>query len=666
MKTPLTYQYIKEFVNLLGADAKNCYYNLKETKPLKGFFIQDFYKDFYTKFETVPVLFLSFVDKDRTNTVYLWQMNRQCPYQNGTNHMVLDSRTAALNLKPHPSMLLLAKITPGDKEQILDATFFGEQKIVVKSISSDTNTMIWRLYKIKNFYPIAKINPYQQITVANDRFSYEIRLDFVKQAPQIRLELFKTKVDEEQVIDFTKNDSEVKTEKKKSIEVREIPSSELYQIHESSFTEKAEFSDYSCIVFLDKNTGSALLWREDYFHFSVFPEAANFNTMHQLNDKLYLINEKYDVFELATLNFETSLRKADITIDPFPVVENIIKQPRKAYEFYSNIYFPQIIYLNKSEIHTALLRKTEYLERKTLVDLEEHLKKCKSFNWSLCAGPDPNSYIIACVFNQYMYIYSVTPTEIFEKPIWSRVIELSTDNKETEYDIVASSTGKIYLSRELHHGSLQLIEVSYETSSIRTLFSHDYKLEVKEIQKSGQPFKKALEEDFFAQIDGEKGISFIRFDNEPFYVDTGNLVYVSPLSLINPQDTEASPEKKKVEKGDKNQDQDKKLFKKLEKTKVEISHNNNRASAMEESKEAMKDLRADISSKMKDVKKFDEEYKAYEKEKEKGKDKEKGKVLKEPVGVSKESIKLYQDLKTEKKKMDKQREKEKTQRKKER
>ena len=702
MTTPLTHQLMKEFVNVLGSEAKNCYYNLKETCPLKNNQVLDTYRDFYTNFETVPMLFLSLISRDKVNAVYLWQMNRKCPYQKGTNQLVLDSRASRLDLKPHPSLLLLAKITPHKGEQIVSTKLIGDNKLVVKFMSTETETMIFRLYKIKNFYPIAKVNPEKLTTLGNDKYSFELHLKIPNQGKTkqkmlnkdhteeskidenesveekifIELELWKKLTLEEQNFDVTKKDQQNIIQDKTLIEEKIVEGSfSSFDLNEFSFSETIVDKALGRVYYLDKKTGSVLVWKEETFQLSFFPEIADFKAVYHQKDKLYIVNEKLmTVFELSLKNFPTiELKDVNSEFKPAPTtLENIVKQPNKLYDFLPDEKSPQLLFLNDSQICRAFLKNYSDSEQKPFLSLEDKFKKSKSFNWGICVGDGSSYALLVFLSNQFLYIFIIHFDEPESCSSHNKIVQLSQHLKEgKDYEIIGSSPGKIYLSRNHSHSqSLDLIEVNFDFNE-GALFSSDYVPEIKEIQKTGQPFSREIGENFFSQIDEEKGVSFIRFENEPFYNDTVNLMYDVPITLVNPREATGNTQQKADDINSENiKEQEKKLLKKIAKTKVEISHSNKREEAVEESKEALKELRADISLRMKEVKDFDIEYQKLErmgnKEKGKDKDKEKVKVLKEPIGVSKESIRLYQDIKTEKKKLDKQRDKEKIQRKKDR
>lgn len=161
---PLTGYMIKDFATILGEEALAYFRYLKRIRPVDDEVFET-YKGFYAKFQTIPMLFLSVVpDKG----VYLWQVNRFCPYKKGSNHMILDSKAMKADVKAQISILMLAKIAPEKGEEIVDALFTGEGHVCTKSTTSEQHLVI-RSYRIKDFIEIARVNPFIQDMSANDK-----------------------------------------------------------------------------------------------------------------------------------------------------------------------------------------------------------------------------------------------------------------------------------------------------------------------------------------------------------------------------------------------------------------------------------------------------------------------------------------------------------------
>lgn len=167
--TSLNKKMVQELTSQLGQDAQDCLENIKDIEVVQSTHIIEAYRDLHTKYETLPALFFSFTPE---KIVYLWQINKMCPYKKD-NDFALDSSSLALKTCPHLSFLLLAKIKPDDQGEIVEAKLLGDSTLYTQIKGVDGEQTI-RFYNIEAFRNSARINPFAQEVLANKYYSHKI------------------------------------------------------------------------------------------------------------------------------------------------------------------------------------------------------------------------------------------------------------------------------------------------------------------------------------------------------------------------------------------------------------------------------------------------------------------------------------------------------------
>jgi len=701
----LTSQMIRDLALLIGPEAKNCYFNLKEIQPLKNTQVLQTFRDLYHKFETVPVLFLSLVFKDNAQVVYLWQINKKCPYQKGTDIMVLDSKSQKLDVMPHPSLLVLAKIKPLKGEQILDAKLINDHQLLVKSRKIDQKNSatyyVFRMYKVKDFWGTSKVNPYREEILAGDVFSYELQIKFhaipstINSAVPNSLEfsLFRrTNVEDLSMMVPSDNnplDQTQSIDKKKLIEMKtcDYPGTQNSWLKENIFSELIYDETQQRFFMFDKETSTVLRWQANDIAVEHNSEVKELDSVVKIKDDIFFTSNNA-VYKLDTETLKLIFTDTDMVTYPI-LLENIISQPRKFHDFVTFCNEPYAIMLVNTIFRSVPIGKHHH---KDLCNIKDHLKTSKTLSWTTYMM-ESETPILVYICNNFLYIKNLfwaldsqgsAPEEkIIILPSESSSLgaaenaspsSIQPTNKITDknqkghhlhkefkqswdWEILGFSSKKLYLCKKfLNQQSVQLVEMSFDVS-INRLFSEDFIPDFQQIKKEDYyllPFDGKVS----AQMDRKEEIVFVSFENEPFYNDEVNLMYNVPMSLKNPQEIEEKAqiikEEKKTEDNDK---ENKNYFKKMEKAKVEISHKKDINQGLEVTKEALKSLRGNISTKMGEVQEFNKKYLDQEKNPKKEKVK-----LNDPGKVNIEGVQLYQEIKTEKKKMNKQRDKEKTKR----
>ncbi len=706
LDTNLTSQLMKELALILGPEAKNCYFNLKEISQLRNAQVLQTFRDVYSKFETIPVLFLSFVQNHKEQIVYLWQINRKCPYQKGTEFMVLDSKSQKLDVMPHPSLLVLAKIKPFKGEEIIDAKLIGDYQLMVKSRgSSEGPYYIFRLYNVKDFYGTSKVNPYREEILAGDVYSYEFQVKRLpSENPLLEVSLYKRlnieelgmmKQQQQQIPpsdpQATPSNSDLlnttqSIDRNTLILQQSCEYSSQQWPRDNLFSEMITIDDHQMFYLIDKETCSIIRFHENTFALATFPEAKNVSKIHRSGQSLTLISND-NVYEVSD-DLQLISTGAEIITHPI-LLENIASQPQKFYDFFTYNGESHAIMLNNTIFRSISIEKSN--DRPVdLFNIRDALKTSKSLSWtSYMMGISSPSPLLFYVCNNFLHVRDIhqalelssintrekiiaLPSEMTSEWANNKAGGAQKDHKGVkeqrqswDWEIIGFSSRKLYLSRKfVNQQSVQLVEMNILVG-VEGLFSEDFLPEFKFIRKEDY-YLMPFDLEMFAQFDIRQEIVFISFENEPFYHDEVNLMYNVQLSLKNPQEEDNQKDMKKAEGSTKKEDKENKeknFYKKMEKAKVEISHKKDINKGLEETKEALKNIRGDISSKMGEVQEFNKKYLDQEKNAKKNQDKEKVKLT-DPGKVNKDGVQLYQEIKTEKKKINKQRDKEKTMRKK--
>jgi len=557
------------------------------------------------------------------------------------------------------------------------------------------------MYKVKDFWGTSKVNPYREEILAGDVFSHELHIKLLEVPSSIdsavpsslEFSLFRrTNVEDlSMMVPTNENplDQTQSLDRKKLIEQKSCN----YTGTESFWRKDNIFSDFiydeaqQRLFMFDKETSTILKWQAQSIAVENNSEGKEFNSVTKVRDDIFLTCNN-SLFRLDTETLKPIFTETDMVTYPI-LLENIISQPRKFHDFVTFCNEPYAIMLVNTIFRSVPIGK---LHHKDLCNIKDHLKTSKTLSWTTYMM-ESETPILVYICNNFLYIKNlfwaldsqgtapeekiiILPSEssTAENPSPSTIPTNKVPEKKEnqnrghhhshkefkqswDWEILGFSSKKLYLCKKfLNQQSVQLVEMSFDVS-IDRLFSEDFIPEFQQIKKEDY-YLLPLDGEISAQMDRKEEIVFVSFENEPFYSDEVNLMYNVPMSLKNPQEIEEKAQSVKEErKTEDNDKENKNYFKKMEKAKVEISHKKDINQGLQVTKEALKSLRGNISTKMGEVQEFNKKYL----EQEKNPKKEKVK-LKDPGKVDIEGVQLYQEIKTEKKKMNKQRDKEKTQR----
>ena len=667
---PLTSILLKDIAKLFGKHAKSCYYNLKEVKPLTDPQILAKYGELHSNLSTVSQLFLSF-EKD----VYLWQINRKCPFRKGTDYFSTDARGKSTNLKQHPSLLVLARITPELNEVIMDASFFGETMIMVKSTAPQPNSkpdVILRLYNIENFVHTARVNPLLEDINANDEYTYKLimskKCTQEESNNQLECTMLWRKTLEEVRREFAEDDTEEQKKLKllnreTVVETASYPHlTQVFNDAEAWFCDSAFeiLLEDKTLVLIDKDSATLLMWKGNGFQLIHYPKAGSFESVYHWKDYCYLVNDEYQVYKLdlkALPNVE--LENPQSTFSPSPAtLSNIKHQPKKLYEFTVITNKPYIAYLSDTEFKILSLEAEDENDYYKPIEYKEKLKSAKSFTWRMNSDKHSDySYGLKLFIVRDNYLDVIT----YDGGEAIKSVELKSEaSLHRLWEIVCLDSEVILYGRLLNKIDLQIIKVNAndghsfsvqdDLTDNNRLFQHD----------SAEPAPVQITDRFI----------LIRFDSEPYYIGKQNLMYDEPLSLLNPSEEKRKQDGNADTQENLNQNKNgtQKTLVQIQKKMGDISNASDFSTGIEEAKQAMKELRGDIASKKAATYEFNKEYDKQQKQQQQQKQSQKGadkkeEKLKEPERVKKETTKVYSDLKSEKNKLSKAREKDKQKRK---
>lgn len=118
-------------------------------------------------------MFCSYIPEQ---AVCLWQINRYGPIDGENPHqMVVNAGPKASKIGRYISFLLLAKITCIGNEKIIDTKLFEDNQLLVTSQTGDRE-LIFRLYNVKDFAEIARVNPFNQEILANTLYLFKLSI----------------------------------------------------------------------------------------------------------------------------------------------------------------------------------------------------------------------------------------------------------------------------------------------------------------------------------------------------------------------------------------------------------------------------------------------------------------------------------------------------------
>jgi len=307
---PLTDQIMKECVLNLGQDAKNCYYGLLEFKTLhihKDNHIFEKFKDLYSAFKTLQVIYLSITHKAETSNnrkveaVYVWQMNQRCPCTKEEKEqdvsLMTDVKSHLTSKKYLPSILVLAKIVPEIDEEILGAKLLENDKLLIQSTSRLENEVIYKIYNITDFEVSARVNPFHHNVLANSLYSWKLKIHSYEDKSHLSLWKKYTLEEELDQHNESSDDYELITiEKEKKLQ--EITSDTLLSTNNLSVL--IEKSSQGWTVFIDKQTLSFIVWKDNTIHITntanIIGSLQTFEVFK--GDTCVLINKKGEIFTL--------------------------------------------------------------------------------------------------------------------------------------------------------------------------------------------------------------------------------------------------------------------------------------------------------------------------------------------------------------------------------
>lgn len=299
---PLNQDIIRDFASLLGAEALE-YLNAMNQIERVSSEVFEAYKGLYNKYQTIPVLFLSYLPG---KAIYVWQVNRLCPIKKRSHYMVLDTRSIALETINNISILMLAKIVPEEGEEMIGGGFIGGRGEIYVQSRIGKEQLIIRQYKLTDLVEIARINPFKQEILANNRHYSKLVIKgaqtTVEAKENLDISLWKrksTKEIEQEMIGLASDEMQ-SIVREKIVQRNASFESNILAITRLNIFNLVLGTQNGVTLLFDSYTSSVLAWREDSFFISSFENKKVFSGKAEKNS--LFVNEKSEMREII---FET-------------------------------------------------------------------------------------------------------------------------------------------------------------------------------------------------------------------------------------------------------------------------------------------------------------------------------------------------------------------------
>ena len=544
---------LQDLTELLDQDAKSCYDGLQEFENLANTGIPDHFRSIYELFDTVPVLFLSL---DRSpegvvNAIYLWQINKFCPWHSNNNSIGVDLTLIDTDLYAHPSFLMLLKIEPKEEETLTSAKLLSGGRLLVKSIVGDSQVM-FRTYNVSDFYASAKINPYKKMINKNPEYSSMLILErgdeniesdwkVMLYRPMTSSELDTTIQEVSLNETLLETDSIEKTYRiinnNKLIESKEMENSgELSQKNVWSGAQIYTFGDH--IVFFDKKNAKVIKFNLESLEVVCIRELGVIEVVEVVNESLFVVSRDEKIFQLTFaegVNIKTIEQQS-------PLPPNSIST-----ETNNTWKFIHLLDPSSSEpvLHAIFQRENKFYKLpldQTKQGVQILLKNSDNVtinrDWDLFTYvEDSDTVNLKIPILVYISGYSICFYDVLNRREKSAPLIMLNQPGHPKYRLVKATIGRAYLHLE---------STTYEPAGV---FEFRYPEDLDELFAGGdiatygvrlnedQLVGNASSADVFIQAEGDKKkITLVKFrGSQAFYGDEINCIYLAKLSLINLQ-----------------------------------------------------------------------------------------------------------------------------------
>ena len=648
------------------------------------------HKVIYDLFGTVPVFFLSVCRDYQGNieTVCLWQINKFCPYNRSQYSIQVDVQLFETTLYPQPSFLMLLRLEPEEGEQIVEAELLAEGKLMVKSTIGDSHT-IFRTYNISEPYTNGLINPFKK-TVKKQEYSNMLVVQ--REDPNTdsnwKITLYRPQTIAE--LDLLLQNA-MESAAENTEEIHKNPSS--YKIVDSKVMENSSslsrqdilskpytHAYKDDIILFDSVNLRMVKFSSSSLHIINLPGLGKVKTIKKFKDSFLIIDQEDNMLELDLCKDtpEEGLMPIANLSSEIPSSENtsswkIIKLQAQD----SALRTPHAVYLKENKICAFPLDQSGN-KAQVLVELNGNPEQISNLSWDVFSykqniGPSElqkRSVLVYLIGEELCFFDIATKREGRVKNDLKGKIEW------TNYQIICAKIGNIYLRHsECHEQRCTIIAV--------TTPLHPDKLFGEKIQISN----KVLVDDVSfespdyvrrqIQIEGAKRqIKLVRLISEPFYEDDINRIYfrkpllVNNLQSIKQSQVESSKnqalEAEDRDSVDNKEEAKQNIVKMAKETKKQLAETQSQQSIISKCDDTLANIRKGIKVQASEVWENDiissqaksKHHETYDRANAQEEAPEHGKSS--PSRVSEEYLRAYKDIKDEKKKAARQREKEKS------
>jgi len=500
--------------------------------------------------ETVPQLFLSVKyeendgdNKGKIKSVFLWQFNKKCPCKTNSEFILTDTRChQGVFGGFNTSLLLHAKIIPMDNEEIIEARFVGDSKLLIKSGSihneekSGPFKLIYRVYDIENFYDTFWVNPVHQEAIANEFYTWKFEISSCKSKDgemNWEVKLWKRKAIEEtehrmlEIVELGKQ----KTINTSKLDVLidtvsyKVPIKKG-KLNEKSFSELIEAPIQKSVIVFDKATSLILYVNNFDVCFIYLGKIHSFKcfnyTLAYKTKQGGIFHFEISTFPMPTLNqLNTSLAPQLLAEDHFEwkIVEfwdiSIRLTTLNIVYYYNKVFF--IINLHEKDSRPRVL-----------LDLTSKIKDNKPISWDF-TEPTEETSVLSFIYEEILYIYNPKTLKYHSTEFFPY-----KENKNSyEWKIHAKFPGMIVIhnaNKEIKH--MSILKVYYE-SDPKSFFNKE---KFNPVIKHYEEERRLIQRNEGIQIGGGNGKIFLAKLKEPMYEDKTHYVYEMPrTSFGKPQ-----------------------------------------------------------------------------------------------------------------------------------
>jgi len=634
--TFLNSEIIKDFAEGLRGDSLECYEHMYDVRYLSNKQVLYCYQQIYRDLKTNPLIFLSVVktEKKGISAIYLWQFNEYCPVRLNPTKIVVDCTFKSQQFfVPHNSMLLLAKFTTTNQEELLDGQFLSDSRILIKSRISGSHIR-FREYDMMDLVDIVTINPFDARSDSN-RFYCASKLDISLDESDRMLNCDLSRIRrlrEIELLEYAGVDAVsmfITTDSKRIAVNSEV-------LLQNLFSEIYAFQGSSSIVLVDRSLLKAIMFKKDSLEMIDLSDFGGIHSIFQDINMLYFLSKEGKVFKIAPslCNKEKPYQDLDVKI-PVDGVEKI--------KFCKDEDVQYLVYLVGSKFYATMLEvegANGYLF--DVEKLEKGEQEGDKFKWEFVEDK------LVVIKGIYIHVYDLAEHKFTKR-------ELQSTELQYEWELLAEKNRLFGVSFSKYEESWKIKAIALKETEIKEIertfkFRHDF------YSYLDVTLKKS-EESVFVKLTGPtNNVLFLRL-KEPYLMVKINKVtnipnyllsnFIPPAGKNVARSNNYWQEHYKRQEEEKRREEFKKLVEKEEqefeeytemKTKVE-RFMKKPEKKNEERKEQMQGLRKAIVTSGK----------------EEGADKN-DKRLKD---VKEEYMSMYQDIKKEKKKQTKEKEKDK-------